>query len=158
MCQKLAEMQQKTSIDSLIENLQSAIDNADQSNHSYAEIERYSSEQFLNRLIEGAIEKFGDASELPPYFDTQELSLEDGEKALDHAITSFAEEVKSFNSTLDSLITPTLGIKATAGLGKTSTIIRKLISESALKTGDIHYFVPNHRLSRELVEDSRERT
>jgi len=146
----------ETSIDSLIENLQSAIDNADQSNHSYAEIERYRSEEFLNRLIEGALDKFGDTPELPPYFDIDELNLHQGEEALDRAITSFAQGVRDYNEDPANILlmdAPRLAIKATAGLGKTSAIISKLISESALKTGDIHYFVPNHRLSKELVHD-----
>ena len=46
-----------------------------------------------------------------------------------------------------------LGIKATAGLGKTSQIIKKLITEHMIKRGDIHYYVPSHRLSKELVKN-----
>ena len=143
----------ESSIDSLVSTLRSAIDNANQSSHCLDEIERYKSEQFLIDLIKGAIDKFGDSAKLPPYFNTKQLSLAEGEDALEKAITEFAEEVKSFNTTLDNLVTPTLAIKATAGLGKTSQIITKLISASALKNGDVHYFVPNHRLSKELVHD-----
>jgi hypothetical protein len=139
------------SMDSLIDTLRIAIDNADQSSHCLEEIERYKSDRYLTDLIVRAIDKFGDSPDLA--FNTTELSLAEGEDALEKAITEFAEEVKSFNTTLDNLVTPTLAIKATAGLGKTSKIITKLISESALKNGDVHYFVPNHRLSKELVHD-----
>jgi len=120
------------------------------------EIERYKSDQYLDGSITGAIEKFGDKASFPPHFDTKLVSVEDGEEALEEAINAFASAVAKFNSTPDKLLfmdTPTLAIKATAGLGKTSRIIKQLISASALKQGDVHYFVPTHRLSKELVAD-----
>jgi len=143
----------------LKEYLRRRVDEADQSSHSHGEIERYRSDKFLDDLIDGAIEKFGDRKALPPYFGTESVSIEEGERELEGVIDNFASRVRSYYDSEDSELhfdVPTLAIKATAGLGKTSRIIKRLISASALKQGDVHYFVPNHRLSRELVGDLEE--
>jgi hypothetical protein len=83
------------------------------------------------------------------------LSVEEGEKRLSDVIESFAKDVETYTSTNDKKA-PQLAIKATAGLGKTTQIIKKLISYSALNKGDVHYYVPNHRLSKELVKSISE--
>lgn len=143
--------------EALKEFLRHKIDQANQTNHSVGEIDHYTSDSFLDGLIRGAIEKFGDRSQLPPYFDTKALTLEQGEQELERAIIDFAHQVTAYwDSDLITDPLPVLGIKATAGLGKTSQIIKKLISESVLKRGDVQYYVPNHRLSKELVEDLEE--
>jgi len=78
------------------------------------------------------------------------LSVTEGEKRLSEVIESFVKEVDEYNSSKDCNA-PQLAIKATAGLGKTAQIIKKLISHSALNHGDVHYYVPSHRLSEEVV-------
>ena len=83
---------------------------------------------------------------------TPNLSVTEGEKRLSDVIEAFAKEVDAHTSINDSKA-PQLAIKATAGLGKTTQIIKKLISYSALNNGDVHYYVPNHRLSKELTEN-----
>ena len=149
------EAAQKTK-QQLIQHLQSAIDDADQSSHSMAEIDRYRSQPFLEQLIDGAIDKFGNKETIPAYFETHRVGLAEGEKAVTAALTGFAQKVKQYYADHDMILlsdTPMLAIKATAGLGKTSKVIKQLISDSALRSGDVHYFVPNHRLSKELVAD-----
>jgi len=79
------------------------------------------------------------------------LSLEEGETKLSDVIEVFAKEVDTYATSSDGGNAPQLAIKATAGLGKTTQIIKKLISYSALNHGDVHYYVPSHRLSEELV-------
>ncbi len=86
---------------------------------------------------------------------TPVLPVSEGVIRLSEIIESFAKEVKAYTSSSDSKA-PQLAIKATAGLGKTTQIIEKLISRSALKNGDVHYYVPNHRLSTELTNDLSE--
>lgn len=80
------------------------------------------------------------------------LSLVEGETRLSDAIESFAIEVKDHLSSGKS-DAPQLAIKATAGLGKTTQIIKKPIASSALKNGHVHYYVPTHRLSSELQDE-----
>jgi hypothetical protein len=142
--------------DWLLDCLRQSIDEADQSSHSADEIRRYKSKEYLDGLFNGAIGKYGNSEQVPPYFDVNPLPLEEGEAKLEQAIDDFAKQVAVFNSSDENMltmITPQLAIKATAGLGKTSRIIKRLIASSALKQGDVHYFVPTHRLSKELVED-----
>jgi hypothetical protein len=83
------------------------------------------------------------------------LSLDEGEERLSDAIESFAKKVNEYSSTSKNPA-PQLAIKATAGLGKTTKIIEKLISYSALNKGDVHYYVPNHRLSKGVVKSISE--
>lgn len=142
--------------DWLFHYLRQSIDEANQSSHSAEEIRRYKSKEYLDGLFNGAIDKYGDNKQIPPYFDVTPLTLEEGETKLEQTIDDFAEQVAVFNSSEENMMTmktPQLAIKATAGLGKTSRIIKRLIAASALKHGDVHYFVPTHRLSKELVED-----
>jgi len=80
------------------------------------------------------------------------LSLEEGETKLSDVIEVFAKEVDTYATSSDGGNAPQLAIKATAGLGKTTQIIEKLISYSALNHGDVHYYVPSHRLSKEVEE------
>jgi hypothetical protein len=83
------------------------------------------------------------------------LSVSQGSERLAEIIGSFAKEVTQYHSS-NSEQAPQLAIKATAGLGKTTQIIKQLISYSALNDGDVHYYVPNHRLSNELVKSLSE--
>lgn len=80
------------------------------------------------------------------------LSLVEGETRLLDVIESFAREVEEYSSSTQTNA-PQLAIKATAGLGKTTQIIKKLIASSALKNGHVHYYVPTHRLSSELQDE-----
>jgi hypothetical protein len=79
------------------------------------------------------------------------LSVSEGEKRLSEVIESFSKAVEAYEPSSNNEA-PQLAIKATAGLGKTSQIIKNLISKSALRSGHVHYYVPNHRLSGELQE------
>ena len=138
----------------LKEYLKACIDQADQSNHSVSEIEKYKTNKWLDDEITGAIKKYGDHKSLPPYFSSTSLTVECGSAKLEAAISQFAQDIVTYED-VDKHTSPPpmLGIKATAGLGKTSQIIKKLITEHLIKRGDIHYYVPSHRLSKELVKN-----
>ncbi|ESS15579.1 hypothetical protein MOLA814_01161 [Betaproteobacteria bacterium MOLA814] len=141
--------------ESLKVDLRERIDAADSSNHTFEEIERYKSDAILDGLIDSAIEKFGDANAAAPYFDIVELPLEEAEEKLNQTIEEFSERLHKYcnSKPLDFLSPPSLAIKATAGLGKTSKLINKLISRNAIELGDIHYFVPTLALSEQLRAD-----
>jgi hypothetical protein len=141
--------------ESLKADLRNRIEAADSSNHTYQKLERYKSDAFLDALIDSAIEKFGDAKAYPPYFDVVELSLEEAETKLNQTIDNFSEKLHKYwrADFSDFEIPPALAIKATAGLGKTSKLIARLIKHNALELGDIHYFVPTHNLSNQLITD-----
>ena len=144
--------------ESLRTDLRDRIDAADSSGHSHTELERYRSDAFLDALIDSAIEKFGDAKAYPPYFDVVELSLEEAETKLNQTIDNFSEKLHKYWKAdfSDFASPPSLAIKATAGLGKTSKLIARLIKHNALELGDIHYFVPTHNLSNQLITDMDE--
>ena len=141
--------------ESLKADLRDRIETADSSNHTHQQLERYQSDAFLDALIDSAIEKFGDAKAYPPYFDVVELSLEEAETKLNQTIDNFSEKLHKYWKAdfSDFEIPPALAIKATAGLGKTSKLIARLIRHNALELGDIHYFVPTHNLSNQLITD-----
>ena len=156
---KVGEQEAMEQKDWLLDYLRQSIDEADQTSHSADEIRRYKSNEYLDGLLNGAIDKYGNNEQVPPYFNVIPLTLEEGETKLEQAIEDFAKEAAVFNSSDENMltmITPQLAIKATAGLGKTSRIIKRLIAASALKQGDVYYFVPTHRLSKELVADLEE--
>ncbi len=144
--------------DSLKEDLRERIDAADSSNHTFEEIERYKGDAYLDALIDSAIEKFGDANAAPPYFDVVELPVDEAEDELNQAIDSFSDKFQQYwKAGFDELLSPPcMAIKATAGLGKTSKLIARLIKKNALQLGDIHYFVPTHNLSNQLIDDLNE--
>jgi hypothetical protein len=141
--------------ESLKRDLRERIDSADQTNHSDQEIARYKSDDILDELIDSAIAKYGDAKACPPYFDVLELPVGEAEEKLNQAIDQFSEKFHHYwQAGLEDFIDPPcLAIKATAGLGKTSKLIARLIQHNALELGDIHYFVPTHKLSQQLITD-----
>ena len=133
--------------------LRKHIDQANQSNHSQVEIDRYRSDVVLDDFITRAIVKFGERQ--PPHFDVDELQLEEAQAKLHHTISSFGDRVKAYGNdpSLAFDDAPTLAIRATAGLGKTSAIVKTLIDRNLIEQGDIHYFVPTHKLSEQLLDD-----
>ena len=141
--------------ESLKVDLRERIDDADSSNHTFEEIEVRKSDSYLDALIDSAIEKYGDANAAAPYFDIVELPLEEAEAKLNQTIDEFSERLHKYcnGKPLDFLSPPSLAIRATAGLGKTSKLINKLISRNAIELGDIHYFVPTLALSEQLRAD-----
>lgn len=134
--------------DSLKADVRRRIDEADQSSHSQTEIARYKSDAYLDPLILGAIEKFSDQT--PPYWDVPLLTLAEGEKRLRNVIDDFGRQSIDFLVNPLEHEMPVLAVRATAGLGKTHSVIKQLLAYKLLEHGDVHYYVPNHRLSREL--------
>lgn len=136
-------------------DLRERIDSADQTNHTDQEIARYKSDAILDELIDSAIAKYGVAKACFPYFDVQELPVCQAEEKLNQAIDDFSEKFHHYwQAGLEDFVDPLcLAIKATAGLGKTSKLIARLIQHNALELGDIHYFVPTHKLSQQLITD-----
>mgnify|MGYP003635560251 CR=1 FL=1 len=141
--------------DALKDDLRKRIEAADTSDHTHEEMELRKSDSYLDALIDSAIEKYGDANAAAPYFDIVELPLEEAEEKLNQTIEEFSERLHKYcnSKPLDFLPLPSLAIKATAGLGKTSKLINKLISRNAIELGDIHYFVPTLALSEQLRAD-----
>ena len=141
--------------EALKDDLRTRIDAANTSNHSFEDIERYSSDSYLDSSIDGAIEKFGDVNTQPAYFDVVEVPVEEAEEALNAAVDRFSNEFHHYwrAGLADFTNPPCMAIKATAGLGKTSKLIARLIKNNALRLGDIHYFVPTHNLSNQLLTD-----
>lgn len=136
--------------DDLKADIRNRIDAADSSNHSASEMARYLSDRYLDGLIDSAIEKFGSKDAAPPYWNPELLTLEGAEIRLRTAIDDFAERAQDWERTLDL---PVLAIKATAGLGKTQSVIKQLLSYNLLEHGDVHYYIPTHKLSEQLLDD-----
>ena len=86
------------------------------------------------------------------------LSLPEAEAALQDALKSFGEDAKRYLTGDDRAVStpPLLAIRATAGLGKTHGVIKDLLSYNLMEHGDVHYFVPNHKLSKQLEDDLNE--
>lgn len=140
------------SSDALKERLRQAVGEADQSKHYVEEIDRYLSDEYLDQLIQSAAVKFGDKNDIPPHFNQPQLTLEEGEKLLQDTIDEFGKKALAYLQDPLGEQQPVTVIKATAGLGKTTEIIKRLTKYSLLEKGDIHYFVPTHELSNDLEE------
>ena len=153
----------KATRESLKDYIRQCIDDADQSKRMAGNsADHYKSDQFLDQCINGAIEKFGDEKEpIPPYFDTSPLPIEEAEEKLQGGIKEFTEQVFYYwqqrhredlqdPSTWTLLQAPTLGIKAAAGIGKTTKMISDSIASGAFDSASIEFYVPSHTLSEEL--------
>jgi hypothetical protein len=83
------------------------------------------------------------------------LKLSEAEAKLKEAIASFGDDAVAYLTATDveKGPAPLMAIKATAGLGKTHNVIKELLSYNLLEHGDVHYFVPNHKLSQQLLDD-----
>lgn len=138
-------------------DLRSRIGEADQSDHSLNEITRYLSDAYLDDCIDSGIDKFGgNDRNIPPHWDKPLLTLEEGQDALNKTVAEFGEVAKAYLE--DPLMNerPVHVIQATAGLGKTRAVIKDLLNYNLLEKGDVYYFVPNHKLSQELLADLNE--
>jgi len=115
---------------------------------------RYLSDSHLDKMIrDTAVNLNITGNSTPPHFNTKRLTLEEGEAALNATIDDFTESVFHFNNAKDPLgEPPSIGIKASAGLGKTSSIIRRCLDSGAF-LGNVEFYVPSHALSAELEVD-----
>jgi len=115
---------------------------------------KYLSDSHLDKMIIDTASKldFGSTS-MSPHFDTKRLPLLEAVAKLHDTIDQFTTSVFHFNQSDNLYIeTPSLGIKASAGLGKTSSIIRRCLDSGAF-SGNIEFYVPSHALSAELEVD-----
>ena len=137
---------------------QASIADKSASRLSDGSLAKYLSDSHLDKMIIDTASNldFGSAS-MPPHFDTKRLSLEEGEAALNKAIDEFTESADHFNDAKDPLgDPPSLAIKASAGLGKTSKIIKRCLDSGAF-LGNVEFYVPSHALSAELEVDLKAR-
>jgi len=158
-------------IEELKEYLRDCIEGAEKSaTRPRSDIDRYMSDQYLDEQIKGAIEKFGDKAspDVPPYFDTQPLPFDEADQKLQKIIYQFTvatfeylqrkkHEIDTDPSTWVINPPPTLGIKAAAGIGKTTRMILDSIKTGAFSSAsNIEFYVPSHTLSDELKDTLRE--
>ena len=110
---------------------------------------KYLSDSHLDKMIIDTASKldFGSTS-MPPHFDTKRLSLLEAETKLHDTIDQFTTSVLHLNQHE----TPSIAIRASAGLGKTSSIITRCLDSGAF-SGNIEFYVPSHALSAELEID-----
>ena len=118
---------------------------------------KYLSDSHLDKMIIDTAFKLDFGSTLmPPHFDTKRLSLSEAEAKLHDTIDQFTNSVFHFNRSDNPYIeTPSIAIKASAGLGKTSSIITRCLDSGAF-SGNIEFYVPSHALSAELEVDLKE--
>ncbi len=136
---------------SIFADLRERINEADQSNHTPEEIDRYRSEKFIIDLLVSAIRSgFGDhTTYYPPYFSKEHLPLSEAESKLSTDIQNFLLDAHEHNiSSNDNA--PNLAIKASAGLGKTIKTILFTTHFNLFTGKNIEYYVPTHALAEEL--------
>jgi hypothetical protein len=117
--------------DELIATFREAISNADQSNHSQDGIDRYLSEEYLSDIITSAVARFGNKATLEAYYIVDELDLDAASALLTEKVEKWSHLVYDYNKALHSKHSdvllpprPIIGIKAAAGVGKTTSILR----------------------------------
>ena len=155
--------------ESIISDIQERIDDADQSNHTVEDVSRYKSEAYLESLIQSAIDRgYGDRVKVePPYFNSEQLTLKEGEDKLKDAVRKFnacivmankkrkPEALTAQDKADFSLRKQNLAIKAAAGLGKTSQIISELMAKRVKPNErvNIEYYIPTHNLGSQVEAD-----
>tara|TARA_B100001093_G_scaffold480198_1_gene509844 strand:- start:2019 stop:4106 length:2088 start_codon:yes stop_codon:yes gene_type:complete len=85
------------------------------------------------------------------------LTLEEGEEKLKDAVRQFHASIVQArnNNNSDKEFPNNIAIKAAAGLGKTSEVIRELCVGQVKYQKEVHveYYVPTHNLSTQLADD-----
>lgn len=129
----------------LKQKLKEAIAQANQSNHSQSDIIQKASDAHLDSLIDGAIVKIGAKAKTgkieglePHYQQFNVLSVKKGENQLRELVKSFFDTPRN------------MGIKAPAGLGKTTEVIAKL-SGLWMMDKKVDIYVPTHALADEVA-------
>ena len=133
---------------------QASIADKSASRLSDGSLAKYLSDSHLDKMIIDTASKldFGSAS-MPPHFDTKRLTLLEAEAKLHDTIDQFRDSAFHFNQYTNPYIeTPSIAIRASAGLGKTSSIITRCMKSIAF-SGNMEFYVPSHALSAELEID-----
>jgi len=144
----------------LKDDLKSRIDAADVSlSRSASELDRYKSDEWLDSNINGAIVKAQHDKPVNSHIlNVDPLPFDEAVSELNNAISKFSEDVIKYNEAVmrgaQNILPPTLALKAAAGIGKTRSIIKQLISDGGLR-GSIDYYVPSYALAEEVVKDLR---
>ena len=130
----------------LKERLRQSIARADPGHRDGATMARYSSDHYLDELIDGALDKFGHhrrrlVPDVDPYFASSLLTKQAAERRLEEEIDEFFDNggVKL--------------IRAPAGLGKSRAVasrIQRLQADHPFGPGLVHWYVPTVALAREL--------
>ena len=88
------------------------------------------------------------------------FTLEEGEEKLRDAVRQFNASIVQArnNNNSDKEFPNNIAIKAAAGLGKTSEVIRELILGQVKYQKEVHveYYVPTHNLSTQLADDLKQ--
>lgn len=145
----------KHNIEAVITDLKEWINDADQSNHSHAEILRYQSREFLSQLIINAIEKgFGDHTDfVHPQFPAMDMPLSQAMYSLKNDLVVSALRAASLNKLDFVRDLQTVVIKAAAGIGKTTKLSALMAKWDVWSCKFIEYYVPSHNLSNQIKVD-----
>ena len=141
----------------LKQKLQEAILGADATNHSQSEIQDRAGDQHLDSLIQWAFERFETQG---PHFASDPLSVEEATAKLQETIQDFGDGVfgnmgrHGFELLHSSVphIGLRRGIRAAAGLGKTSAVEAMLLRHiDKVRRSTIEFYVPTHELADEIA-------
>lgn len=159
----------EASVDSLKEIFRESICEADQSNHSQDQIDRYLSDSYLDDIIRSAVKKFGDNEKLDPYFEREELEIDEARDLLRDKLEKWSYLVHNYNQcrfrepqdrSVECYVMLTrqlvVGIKAAAGVGKTTGILKNCFNTGVFH-GNVEFYVPSHALSEQLRVDIEEK-
>ena len=115
-----------------------------------SEIQRYKSNKYLDDIIGGAIDKFSRVPmETSPHFDPDFVSADEAGRLIRQHVAGFFNAVAERGPEDPA---PQVGIRSSAGVGKTKLVIDGLIALPDLAKRNIHVFAPTHRLCEEWLE------
>jgi hypothetical protein len=113
-----------------------------------ADIERYLSDEYLDEIIDSAVENYAaPIRAVPPHFTSASLPLNEAIPRLENLIAIWCREALASNR---AGVPQQLGIRATAGLGKSQKLLEKLV-ESFDESRTVDIYVPHHRLADEFA-------
>jgi hypothetical protein len=118
---------------------------------SAATVERYLGDQYLDEIIASAVENYAaPVSAAPRHFPSAPLPLAEAVSRLESAISEWCRDALTSNRVG---VPQQLGVRATAGLGKTRKLLQILVENPNAHNRNIEIYVPLHRLVDEVASE-----
>jgi len=114
-------------------------------------VERYLSDEYLDDIIASAVENYAaPVHAIPPHFPSAPLPLNEAVYRLEDTIGGWCRDALGWS---DAVAAQQLGLRATAGLGKSRKLLQILVRNLDADNGKIEIYVPRHRLADELASE-----
>lgn len=116
-----------------------------------ADVARYLSDVYLDDIIASAVENYAaPVLSVAPHFLSAPIPLDEAIAQLENTIAQWCRDAFTSNNVG---VPQQLGVRATAGLGKTRKLLQILVENRNAHQLNIDVYVPQHRLADELASE-----